>query len=159
MQLFTASGDALRSTCRHSHCRLGSHGADPARVRATVSNAASNCRRVLSTGAVASVLGGRANPAARYTQSTPSAAEDSRNVPTCRASHHPHRGHCGTRPNYTFRQHLPQPHPCRSAQRRTNRTRREAQSDRHVVAQMDGRLPAACAVDSPVAETPLNRPS
>mgnify|MGYP005758688993 CR=1 FL=1 len=159
MRLFTASGDALRPTCRHSHCGLDPYGADPAGVRATVSNAASNCRRVLSTGTVASVLGGRANPAARYARSAPSAAEDSCNVPTCRASHHPHRGHCGTRPNYALRQHLPQPHPCCSAQRRTNRTRGEPQSGRYVVAQMDGCLPAACAVNSPVAETPLNRPS
>ena len=157
MRLFTASGDALRPTYRHSHCGLDPYGADPAGVRATVSNAASNCRRVLSTGTVASALGGEANPAARYAQSAPSAAEDSRNVPAGRASHHPHRGHCGTRPNHALRQYLPQPHPCRSAQRRTNRTRREAQSDLYVVAQMDGRLSAACAVDSPVAETPLNR--
>lgn len=53
MRLFTASGDALRPTYRHSHCGLDPYGADPAGVRATVSNAASNCRRVLSTGAVA----------------------------------------------------------------------------------------------------------
>jgi len=159
MRLFTASGDTLRPTYQHSHCGLDPYGADPAGVRATVSDAASNCRRVLSTGAVASVLGERANSAARHARSAPSAAEDSRNVPAGRASHHPHRGHCGTRPNLAFRQYLPQPHPCRSAQRRTNRTRGETQSGRYVVAQMDGRLPAACVVDSPVAETPLNRPS